>query len=274
MSVPYVPGDPGPNPNISDSPPWRLVAILAAGFVAVLLIAWFVLGWVGGALAKQVPDGVEAKLAELVPAERMQGTSAEALAMRDHLQGIVDIMAAELPPRAFPYRVVTVDSPTVNAAAVPGGAILIFRGLLDGATSENEIAMILGHEIAHHHHRDHLERLGRTLVVGAVLNAIFGGTSGLESIGNLGVEGLSRQMGRDDEREADELALDLLYAVYGHVGGATAFFERMVDQDVDSSLAWLSTHPLSAERIDRIVARAAERGYRFGETRPLPRFEP
>lgn len=114
--------------------------------------------------------------------------------------------------------------------------------------------------------------MGRQLVVGAALNAILGGTSGLEGLGNLGVEGLSRQMGRDDEREADALALDLLHATYGHVGGATAFFERMVEADVDGSLAWVSTHPLSAERIERIVAMAQERGYRFGETQPLPRF--
>ena len=190
--------------------------------------------------------------------------------MRDHLQQIVDTMATSLPPRELSYRVIVIDEATVNAAAVPGGAILVFRGLLDGATSENEVAMILGHELAHHHHRDHLERMGRQLVVGAVLNAILGGTTGLEGLGNLGIEGLSRQMGRDDEREADALALDLLHATYGHVGGATAFFERMVDHDVDGSLAWVSTHPLSAERIERIAQMAEERGYRFGGNAAAP----
>ena len=272
MSTNYVPRDPGPNPNITGDPPWRLMAILAGGFVGVIVIAWFVLGWVGGALAKQVPDGIEAKLGAMIDVERMQSDDPALLAAREHLQDIVDVMAAELPPRELPYRVIVIDEPTVNAAAVPGGGILVFRGLLDGATSENEIAMILGHEIAHHHHRDHLERLGRQLVVGAALNAILGGTNGLEQLGQLGVEGLSRQMGRDDEREADVLALDLLHATYGHVGGATAFFERMVEHDSPEALAWVSTHPLSAERIDRIVELAAERGYRFGETRPLPDF--
>lgn len=272
MNAPYVPNDPGPNPNIVDAPPWRLLAILAGGFVGVLLVAWFVLGWIGGALAKQVPDGVEEKLGRMIQVERMQSDDPVLQATRDHLQQIVDTMAATLPERDLQYRVIVVDDPTVNAAAVPGGSILVFRGLLDGATSENEIAMILGHEIAHHHYRDHLERLGRQLVVGAVLNAILGGTAGLEQIGQLGVEGLSRQMGRDDEREADALALDLLFATYGHVGGATAFFERMIEHDTSEALAWVSTHPLSSERIDRIVEIADERGYRFGDTRPLPDF--
>ena len=273
MSTPYVPNDPGPNPNIANDPPWRLVAILGGGFIAVILAAWFVLGWIGGSLAKQVPDGVEQRLGEFIPVEQMQGQSPELLAARDHLQGIVDVMATELPPRELPYRVIVVEDPTVNAAAVPGGAILVFRGLLDGATSENEVAMILGHEIAHHHHRDLLERLGRQLVVAAVLSSIFGDGGGLEQLGGLGVEGLSRKMGRDDEREADELALDLLDAVYGHVGGSTAFFERMLEDDVDGLMKWASTHPLSAERIDRIIEIAGERGYRFGETQPLPSFE-
>ena len=270
MSTPYVPNDPGPNPNISDDPPWRLVAILAGGFVATVLVIWFALGWIGGALATRVPDGVEQKLGRLMNADSMQSEDPVLLATRDHLQGIVDVMAAELPPRELPYRVVVIDDPMVNAAAVPGGAILVFRGLLDSARSENEIAMILGHEIAHHHHRDHLERMGRQVVVGSVLNAILGGTAGLEQLGQLGVEGLSRQMGRDDEREADALALDLLHATYGHVGGATDFFERMVDRDPSANLGWLLTHPLSSERIDRIRDLAAERGYRFGNTRPLP----
>lgn len=156
MSVPYLPGDPGPNPNITPRPPWRVLLILGGGFLGVLLIAWFVLGWIGGALAKQLPDDVEMKLGRLMPVEQMQSDAPRWTAMRDHLQEIVDTMATSLPPRELSYRVVVIDEATVNAAAVPGGAILVFRGLLDGATSENEVAMILGHELAHHHHRDHL----------------------------------------------------------------------------------------------------------------------
>ncbi len=273
MNTPYVPSDPGPNPNISDAPPWRLVALLASGFVALLVVAWLVLGWIGGALATRIPDDIESRLGDLMSVESMQGQDPVSLAARDHLQDIVDAMATHLPERDLRYRVVVVDDPAVNAAAVPGGGILVFRGLLDAARSENEVAMVLGHEIAHHHHRDHLERMGRQVVVGTVLNAIFGGTTGLEELSRIGTEGFERKMGRDDERAADALALDLLYATYGHVGGATDFFERMAAGEGSSALAWLRTHPMSSERIERIRRTAEERGYRFGRTEPLPDFD-
>jgi len=272
VNTPYVPSDPGPNPNISDAPPWRMVALLAGGFVAVLVVAWLVLGWIGGALATRIPDDVERRLGEVFSVETMQGQDPVSLAARDHLQDIVDAMATHLPARGLRYRVVVVDDPAVNAAAVPGGGILVFRGLLDAAESENEIAMVLGHEIAHHHHRDHLERMGRQVVVGTVLNAIFGGTTGLEQLSRVGTEGFERKMGRDDERAADALALELLNATYGHVGGATDFFERMVHRDGSAALAWLRTHPMSTERIERIRSTAREHGYRFGRPEPLPDF--
>ncbi len=273
MNTPYVPSDPGPNRNISDAPPWRLMALLAGAFVAILVVAWFVLGWIGGALATRIPDDMERRLGDLISVESMQGRDPASLAARDHLQNIVDAMATHLPARDLRYRVVVVDDPTVNAAAVPGGGILVFRGLLDAARSENEVAMVLGHEIAHHHHRDHLERMGRQVVVGTVLNAIFGGTTGLEEISRIGTEGFERKMGRDDERTADALALDLLSATYGHVGGATDFFERMTGGEGNAALAWLRTHPMSSERIERIRRMAEERGYRFGRTEPLPDFD-
>lgn len=272
MTGSYTPSDPGPNPNISDTPPWRLFAVLGAGFVVVVLVLWFVLGAIAGAVAQRVPDAMEARLGNLVAADRMQSDRPEHLAARDHLQSIVDRMSEHLPERAIRYRVVVIESEQINAAAVPGGWILVFSGLLEAVDSENEIAMVMGHELAHHVHRDHLEHFGRRLVVGVALNAILGGTAGLEQIGNLGVEGLSRQMGRDDERAADALGLDLLNAVYGHVGGATDFFARLLEYDASPALSWMQTHPLSAERVERLQELAAERRYRTDTTLPLPDF--
>ena len=272
MTGTYVPRDPGPNPNISDHPPWRLFAVLGAGFVGVVLVLWFVLGAIGGFVARQLPDSLEQKLGSVLAVERMQATRPELVAARGHLQGIVDRMSEQLPERELPYRVVVIDDPTVNAAAVPGGWILVFRGLLDSVESENELAMILGHELAHHVHRDHLEHMGRRLVVGAALNAVLGGTTGLEGLGQAGIQGLSLKMSRDDEREADALGLELLQATYGHVGGSTDFFERMIRSDSSEALAWLQTHPLSAERVQRLRDLAAERGYPVAGPRPLPDF--
>jgi predicted Zn-dependent protease len=269
----YVARDPGPNPNISSTPPWRAFLVLGGGFLVVLAIVWFALGAMAGAVAKRVPDAFESRLAALTPLEALQSDRPEDRAARDHLQGIVDAMAATLPARDFEYRVVVVDDDLVNAMAIPGGSILVFRGLLDAVESENELAMVLGHELAHHVHRDPLERLGRSLVVAVALDAILGGNSGLRMVGDLSVEGLGLRMSRDDEREADELGLDLLVGLYGHAGGSTDFFSRLAGNEGDTTVDWLRTHPLSRDRVARIERNAAERGYRFGLVEALPRFD-
>ena len=273
MTGNYVARDPGPNPNISSTPPWRAFLVLGAGFLVVLALVWFGLGAVAGAVAKRLPDGFEARLAALTPVEALQSDRPEDRAARDHLQGIVDAMAAQLPTRDFEYRVIVVDDDLVNAAAIPGGSILVFRGLLDAVESENELAMVLGHELAHHVHRDPLERLGRSLVVAVALDAILGGNRGLRALGELSVEGAGLRMSRGDEREADELGLELLVGTYGHAGGSTDFFSRLAGAEGDATVDWLRTHPLSRDRVDRIARTAAERGYRFDPVEALPRFD-
>lgn len=273
MTGNYVARDPGPNPNISSTPPWRAFLVLGAGFLVVLALVWFGLGAVAGAVAKRLPDGFESRLAALTPLEALQSDRAEDLVARDHLQDIVDVMAATLPPRDFEYRVIVIDDDLINAAAIPGGSILVFRGLLDAVESENELAMVLGHELAHHVHRDPLERLGRSLVVAVALDAILGGNSGLRMVGDLSVEGFSLRMSREDERQADELGLELLVEVYGHAGGSTDFFTRLADREGDATVDWMRTHPFSRDRVARIERTAAERGYRFGPVEELPRFD-
>jgi Zn-dependent protease with chaperone function len=61
----------------------------------------------------------------------------------------------------FSYKVSVHDQATVNAVALPGGNIIVFKGLLTELKSENEVAMILAHELGHYAHRDHLHGIGQ-----------------------------------------------------------------------------------------------------------------
>lgn len=267
MNAPYVARDPGPNRNISSVPPLRLFLVLGAGAVVVVLVAWLLLGALVGVAARHVPDGFESRLGRLIDVESLQD-EAWVDAQRE-LQGIVDALAAPLPPRDFPYRVVVLDAAEPNAFATPGGGIVVHSGLLRFAGSENEVAMVLAHELAHQVHRDHLESMGRGLVLAVVLNAVFGGNSGLERLTGAGAQGLALKMSRDDEREADRLALLLLDDYYGHVGGAEDFFVRIGDRAGGRPATWLGTHPLSSERVQRLRAEITRNGYAVRPPRPL-----
>ena len=126
------------------------------------------------------------------------------------------------------------------------------------------MAAVLGHEIGHFHGRDHLRGLGRGVVVQLSFAVAFGGTGG-EALPGL-VAGLAdRGFGRRHESEADRFALALMQREYGHVAGADRFFERLPDAGdpgLDDRLAeYVSTHPLSAARIDELAAYARENGW-------------
>lgn len=267
MNTPYVPRDPGPNPNISTTPPLRIFVILSSAALAIVLVAWIVLGALVGVVARSVPDQFEARLGELFMLESMQDP--EWTAARHELQTIVDDLASQLPERSFRYTVIVHENPVPNAFAAPGGTIIVHSGLLTFANSENEVAMVLGHELAHHAHRDHLEGMGRGLVLAAILNAVLGGNSGLDQLTGAGAQGLALKMSRDDEREADRLGLLLLEGRYGHVGGAMDFFERIGDQPGGRPATWIRTHPLSSDRIARIRSEIERNHYAVRDVTPL-----
>ena len=76
-------------------------------------------------------------------------------------------------------------------------------------------------------------------------------------------------MSRDDERDADRLGLLLVEGRYGHVGGAMDFFRRMGDQPGGRPATWLSTHPLSSDRIRRLEQEIERNHYSVEDPVPL-----
>ena len=267
MSTPYVSREPGSNPNVSSTPPLRIFVRLGVAALLIVFLAWLLLGALVGAVARQIPDSLEAELGSLFAIEDLQAP--DWIPAQQELQGIVDNLATRLPAREFPYRVIVIDDPVANAAAVPGGGILVYSGLLRQAESENEVAMVLAHELAHHAHRDHLEGLGRGLVLAVIVNAVFGSSSGLERLSGVGAQGLALKMNRDDEREADRLGLLLVAEYYGHVGGALDFFLRAGDRPGGRTASWFSTHPLGSNRLDLLYDAIATHGYAVREPEPL-----
>jgi Zn-dependent protease with chaperone function len=181
------------------------------------------------------------------------------------VQALLDRLAAHWSDQPYPFRVGVLDEGDPNALALPGGAILVTNGLLEQVASENELALVLGHELGHYHARDHLRGLGRALAFQLVIGALGG-----EQIvtGLAGFAGALAQRGFDrrQESEADAFGLALLHAEYGHVAGAGDFFARLAEQ-VDEAAppgrlaSYLDTHPLHADRAAALRAEADARGW-------------
>ncbi len=178
---------------------------------------------------------------------------------------------ADTPPEyrdlEFHFRVL--DSPVVNAFALPGGYIYVTRGLLAHLQNEAQLAMVLGHEIGHVAGRHASKRafqsqLGQLgLIGGAILGQELLGLPGqdLLSAGGTVAQLLFLRYGRDDERESDRLGVEYAALAGYKAGEGSEFFvslDRIGEQAGQSIPSFLATHPDPGERKETIKQLAAE----------------
>ena len=173
----------------------------------------------------------------------------------------------------FHFRVL--NSPVVNAFALPGGYVYVTRGLLAHLENEAQLAVVLGHEIGHVAARHASQRalqqqVGQlALLGGAVAGQELLGVPGgqILDLGSQAAQFLFLKYGRNDERESDKLGVE--YAAmnnYEAEEGAGFFsaLERISEQSGQSIPDWRSTHPDPAERaktIPQLAQKWKEKGY-------------
>ncbi|MFC2085807.1 M48 family metalloprotease [Bacteroidota bacterium] len=175
---------------------------------------------------------------------------------------------AETPPEYridFTFRVL--DSPILNAFALPGGYVYVTRGLLAHMENEAQLAMVLGHEVAHvaarHSSRQAFKsQLGQLGVVGgAVLGEVLAGAGAeLLQVGSQVSQLIMLSYSRGSETESDELGVE--YAAKAHYEAAegAGFFQtlkRVSDKAGSRIPSWQSTHPDPGDREVKIRDMAA-----------------
>ncbi len=170
--------------------------------------------------------------------------------------------------RETPFVFRVLDSPVVNAFALPGGYVYVTRGLLAHLNSEAQLAVVLGHEIGHVAARHASQRafelqLGQlALLGGAVLGQEVLGLPGDDvlQLGSLVAQLLFLKYSRDDERESDRLGVEYAVRAGYDAAEAAAFFhslKRLSEQSGARLPSFLSTHPDPGEREQTIRALAA-----------------
>jgi predicted Zn-dependent protease len=155
------------------------------------------------------------------------------------------------------YTFYLVDSPEVNAFAIPGGHVFVNRGLVERADQFAELAGVLGHEIAHVTERHGIEQLEKQqnagLLVGIVYWVLGREPGALEQVAiQGGGAALFAKYGRDAEREADQRAVRTLATAGYDPEGIATFFEELLREQARRPTAvdqWFSTHPTSEERV-------------------------
>ncbi|WP_138431895.1 M48 family metalloprotease [Fodinibius saliphilus] len=172
----------------------------------------------------------------------------------------------------FYFRVL--DSPVVNAFALPGGYIYVTRGLLSHLDNEAQLSVVLGHEIGHVIARHASQRafeqqMGQIALIGGAIGGELLGLPGgdILGIGSQAAQLLFLSYSRDDERESDRLGVEYASLQQYKAAEGAQFFvslERMSKQSGQSIPDWQSTHPDPGERaksIPEIAEQWRAKGY-------------
>ena len=168
-------------------------------------------------------------------------------------------LAAQTERPDLPWQFGVLDSPNVNAFAVPGGTIFITRGLLERMRNEAELAGVLGHEIVHvlrKHHLKAIQKGAQTSLAGDAMSMALKDRAGpaRDKLIAFSTEMYSRGLDKGDELEADRLGI-----VIAARGGYDAYGLPSVLQTLqaisaqDSAIALMfKTHPAPGERLDAL----------------------
>nr|WP_315193106.1 M48 family metallopeptidase [uncultured Aquabacterium sp.] len=244
----------------------------------------------GGALALSASpvlarEGVEvgnpSVLARLVPAEQLEQAATQqygqmvqqarqqnALLPDQHPQVVrLRTIAKRIIPHSlswnkrapqWQWQVIVINSKELNAFCMPGGKIAFYTGILEQLKlTDDEVAMIMGHEVAHALREHARERIGKQTGVRLGANVISGllGLGGLgDSLLNMGGQLLTLTFSRQDESEADLIGMELAArAGYNPQAGVT-LWQKMAAASKGAPPQFLSTHPSSSTRIQDIQA--------------------
>jgi predicted Zn-dependent protease len=203
--------------------------------------------------------------------------------LRAYVNCVADAIVRELPE---PYvnqawEVEVFDSDDINAFALPGGNIGVFTGIFKVARNQDQLAAVIGHEVAHVTEKHSLERYNReaTTQVGVVGVAVATGTgqAGADLLGMAAQLGLSLPFSRADESEADTVGLRFMAAAGFDPRQSVPLWQNMKKENKLGPPQFLSTHPSSENRIQELIAQFPGSLQIYNEARAAgkkPRCEP
>ena len=256
------------------SSPWpgrRGFLLAAAGSAATLAST---------PLLAQVDVGQSSSLRNLVPAEELEAASTQqyakllaeaksqgALASAGNAQlQRLNVISRRLIPHAaqwndrarqWRWEVNLIGSKQINAFCMPGGKIAFYTGILEQLQlTDDEVAMIMGHEMAHALREHARARIAKSQGTGTLLS-LGAQLLGLGELGNVaanvGTELLTLRFSRDDESDADLVGLELAARGGYNPQAAVSLWQKMAKAGGGSSgPSFLSTHPSGPQRIQEL----------------------
>ncbi len=263
--------------NVSKEHPLKEFSQLLIGLLVIIVVAVLVLSYSVGYFAQKIPFSYEEKLVSHIDA-----LNVEESAQQKKLQALADRLSAKMDlPEGMKITVHYSNDATVNAFATMGGHVFFFKGLIEKLPSENALAMVMAHEIAHIKHRHPVVAMGKgvtMLTLASFVTGASGSGAGELLINESMTLGLMK-FSRDQESQSDLTAVHALNAVYGNVQGAKELFDvfselsdgaKKANKTTANEYEIFLSHPRTENRWEKLRDYSQQRGWNLkGETTAL-----
>ena len=265
----YTARQPKSNVNVTPTSPLREFFVLTGVLVCIVVGIYLLLGLAVDLILPRISIDLEKNMATLfIQSIDAKDANSE---REDFVQSVIENLQARCAKLPYALKVHVREAPAVNALALPGGHIIVYSGLLDKISSENELVFVLAHEMGHYAHRDHLRGVGRAIVFITISSFLFGPDSSVSRMLAYALNVTELSFSREQETRADEFALETLNCAYGHVAGASDFFEKIPKaQDPGKFGHYFASHPENQRRISHLRMIIRSRGFKLGDRKQLP----
>lgn len=248
--------------------------ILLSASAALALAACATSGLVGTGEQRAIAPGVAQQAAQQHPQLLAEFGGAVGGNRGAYAENVGRRVAQQSGVAGTGYNFTLLNSPVMNAFAVPGGYVYITRQLMALMNDEAELALVMGHEVGHIAADHSASRQNRGLLtqLGAVLVGVVTGSDAIaRGVGTVS-QGLFLQYSRGQEFEADDLGIRYMTAagydpsaaagILGSLGAYSALEQRLQGQGDDqrATPSWARTHPLSEDRVRRAQSQAQATG--------------
>ena len=199
--------------------------------------------------------------AQTLSEARKQGKLSTDAALNGRVKRITDRLIVQAgnmyaPSRQWKWSVAVIDEPTLNAWCMPGGKMAIYTGIVEKLKlTDDEIAQIMGHEIAHALLGHGRERMSRAMAMqgGMTLGSILAGRD-LSVLAPVADVALTLPNSRENESEADRYGIELAARAGYNPRAAISLWEKMGTASGNNAPTFLSTHPAPGNRIQALNA--------------------
>ena len=228
-----------------------IIGLIFLFFCLCVFSYWTLIPWLGEKATLLVPKNTEIKLGESI-AENFKQTEEINKESSKLLNQLLDSLQIK---ESYPIKITVVNSPTVNAFALPGGQIFVYTGIIQKMKHYNELVALLSHEITHVTHQHSLKSLGRSAATSIFISGLFGDISGI-SAGILDQASQLKQLrySRELETEADQHGVDFMLKYKVSPKGMVDLMQILdgESEGEDGFMNYLSTHPETKERINAL----------------------